>query len=636
MWPPARPNYCEFSVTTFVIVTEPARADEGGTTRATHSMIWKARGRTPRAIGVFRPDCDSMLAGRTPMEGIKDMFQGRSTRRGRALLLMLAVVLVASALCALPAGARTRGNAQPPVVVDHLDGAATVLGDSSTAQATPAAGPAPAARFPRRAAVVMLVPKNYLPNYTPEGARAAMFTGDRSVDKFYREEYGLTGPAFTGDVLGPWEVDMSLYTQCDYYSWIKTANTVASQRGVNLSGYDHVIVAPVVQTFRCGYAGAADLGTSAGLGRNAVALMALDANGLAVHEIGHNLGLKHAGALACWDASNAVVAISDRCASGAYDDPADVMGDRGTRHWNAGHKRIAGILPAANVQRVTGSGEFTLTNSERVVAGATQLIEIPRSDGSTYQLELRAPYGTFDNFARIDREVRGVSIRVLNWPSPGGENDADTNIIDTTPGSRMGFGDAPLLPGRSFVDNGQRIKVTTLSVTNGVARVRIERGTFASPTASTRVEIVNGVLTVNADPVHSNDVMVQQTDKKTVYVASWGGIAAGSSCTALSDVVAVCSATAKKAKLKSLVVNLGDGMDYIWPEVSIPYTINGGGEDDWLTSGLKGGTINGGAGYDVLFGGKADRLDCGPDGGVAYLVGPKAKSVTNCTSVFPS
>jgi hypothetical protein len=542
------------------------------------------------------------------------------------------------ALSVAPASARPRPRVdatQPPVVVDGTDGTASVLtpGSANANATAAAAGPAPVARFPRKVAVVILVPKNYgPPRFTNEAARAAMFTGDRSVDRFYREEYGLAGPAFTGDVLGPWEVDMSMYTQCNFYTWGETARTVASRNGVNLANYDHVVTAPVVSPMQCGYSGAADLGTSAGLGRNVVALLALDANGLAIHEIGHNLGVKHAGALTCWGARSEIVPISDNCVSGSYSDPADVMGDRGSRHWSAGHKRIAGILPAANVQRVTGNGEVTLTNSERVVAGATQLIEIPRRNGSTYQLELRAPYGNFDDFARSDRAVRGVTVRVLNWPTSGDENDADTNVVDATPQSRFGFADGTVLPGRSFVDNGENLKVTTLSVTNGVARIRIERGSFSPPVPSTSVALVDGVLTVNADPVTPNDVLLQQVDKKTIYVASWGGIAAASpNCAALSDIVAVCSATGKKGKLKSMVANLGDGMDFIWPEVSIPYVINGRGEDDELTSGLKGGVINGGAGYDVLYGGKGDSLDCGPDGGVAYFVAKKPKSVKNCT-----
>jgi hypothetical protein len=126
--------------------------------------------------------------------------------------------------------------------------------------------------------------------------------------------------------------------------------------------------------------------------------------GVADHELGHNLGLRHAGTLDC-----GTQIIGGSCTRSDYGDPFDVMGNASANHhYSANHKAAIGYLAASSVKTVTsGAQTLTLTSSEQSVAGATQLINVQAPNGTKYGIEKRSSFGTYD------QGLGGVWIRQL-------------------------------------------------------------------------------------------------------------------------------------------------------------------------------------------------------------------------------
>ena len=96
------------------------------------------------------------------------------------------------------------------------------------------------------------------------------------------------------------------------------------------------------------------------------------------HELGHNLGLHHAGSWFCTGASNQAVAISSACQLDEYNDPWDVMGALGSRHNHGWNLQRLGVLQASNVQTVSGSGTYTMSSALSSTTDPTTL-RIPRT-----------------------------------------------------------------------------------------------------------------------------------------------------------------------------------------------------------------------------------------------------------------
>jgi Gametolysin peptidase M11 len=190
------------------------------------------------------------------------------------------------------------------------------------------------------------------------------------------------------------------------------------------------------------------------------------------HELEHNMGTHHASSYRCTSASGDPTAISGNCSVDEYGDPFDVMGGYVARHSSAWHLQQLGFLPGSHLQTVTQSGTYTVESAIDPRA-PTQLIRIPRTrnpDGSVhdyYYLDLRTGGGIFDSFAGNDPAVSGVAIRIC----PDASVISQSWLIDTTPGSSGGFGDAPLAAGRTFDDG--LIAITNSGISGGSASLKI-------------------------------------------------------------------------------------------------------------------------------------------------------------------
>jgi hypothetical protein len=321
----------------------------------------------------------------------------------------------------------------------------------------------------RKVAVLLInFPGDPAEPWSPDETRSKVFTATDSANAFYQEEsYGgisLTGKLNAdGDVFG-WYTINGPTDGCPDATWRSQADQAAADAGVDLSGYDDIIYITTPQA-SCGWNGEAVVNGSwveinGDLGVKTI-----------THELGHNLGLLHAGSWTC-TSGGVRVQISDTCTTNEYGDPFDTQGNIATRHHNAWNLEKLGILSAQNVETVSASGAYTVHSALNPTTEPT-VLRIARQRNlfgqvtSWYYLEIRQTGGVFENVT--DASTTGVSIRATDAGSA-----AETLLIDCNPATST-FNDAPCGVGETF--NGGPVGVTTLSAGGGSATVSVELDT---------------------------------------------------------------------------------------------------------------------------------------------------------------
>src|SRR4051812_10355090 len=295
---------------------------------------------------------------------------------------------------------------------------------------------------------------------TPAQADATIFSGSSSVNAFYQEEsWGKL--SLHGAVFGPYAIPDG-DAGCPFTRFGDDALAQARAHGQNVDGYQHYLfVFPY--TAQCQWAGVAELpGTRTWVNGE------LDLR-VVGHELGHNFGLHHAASLSCADATGKAAPLTDSCSQDEYGDPFDNMGmgADGPRQLNAWHKQQAGWLSNAAMQTVTASGTYNVAPLES--ASGPIGLRIPRPGrADSLWVDFRQPFGSFDTYAPTDPAVNGVLLHV----DPDTTQIEQSRLIDATPQTTT-FADASLTAGRTFVDGGTGIRITTLSVSPLGAVVRV-------------------------------------------------------------------------------------------------------------------------------------------------------------------
>ncbi|HYQ79703.1 MAG TPA: zinc-dependent metalloprotease family protein, partial [Solirubrobacterales bacterium] len=418
------------------------------------------------ALGLCSPASAALTRSGTLRASVADNFRtGRSTTRyslesgGREIRLRPTVL---------------RAEPGETVVVtgtmrDRLVGAVRSVPDGPRPLAAQTSL-APAEEGARKVAVILFSLPGTSPSWSASQGRSRVFTASNSVNAFYEEEsYGqisLTGKLQAdGDVFGPFSLSGSA-AGCPYGTWDDEADQAAAKAGIDLSGYQHIVyISPFVGA--CNWGGIAEVGGSR-ININGNSVGDLSTKTVA-HELGHNLGLNHAGSWTCTSGGTRVQ-ISNTCTISEYGDPFDTMGNTGYRHNSGWNLAKLGILGPENVETVTTSGTYSLRSA---LAPTTQptVLRVPRTRAvnnnsvtSWYYLEIRQTGGIFENVT--DATTTGVSIRATaEFQSP------ETLLLDANPAT-AGFSDAPLQVGETF--DGGPVQIKTLSAANGHASVEIE------------------------------------------------------------------------------------------------------------------------------------------------------------------
>ena len=170
--------------------------------------------------------------------------------------------------------------------------------------------------------------------------------------------------------------------------------------------------------------------------------------GIAIHELGHNLGLHHANAWVTSDES--VIGPGVHLEYGdAFDTMGPAIGD--IWHFNARQKAVLQWLGASDLHTVTASGSYRIFAHDTTdAADEVRAIKIQRDSSFDYWLELR------QLFTGNRWSMDGAGLRRARFVN----DSVGTQLLDATPGSPEGTLDSPLVIGRTFSDPEAGIHVT--------------------------------------------------------------------------------------------------------------------------------------------------------------------------------
>jgi hypothetical protein len=324
---------------------------------------------------------------------------------------------------------------------------------------------------------------------TKASAESLVFDGNRpdSLDSYYLEQtYGQIG--FSGGSFPPVNIPDQA-SQCGGLDLTRWASKAEAAVGVTDAAFQHIVfVFPTVPA--CDFVGVAEIG-----GKHVWVNGDFSVRVLA-HELGHNLGLAHAGAIQCTNAGSPAP-MGDACSAEGleYEDPFDAMGRsdsgngiRAVRQMSMEHKLALHVVPTSAVKVVGVSGTYRLAPME-TLTGSVEVLRIPKVGGGSYFVEYRQPIGYFDSqppaFAGV--YVRTESPEIVG--DPGNLNFADTALIDMHPTSgaaTAAWSDAAFDVGEVFSDSlyGIQIQDVAQDASGATLQVTMPRDTVA-PSALT-------------------------------------------------------------------------------------------------------------------------------------------------------
>ncbi|MDF4888020.1 Ig-like domain-containing protein [Vibrio parahaemolyticus] len=337
----------------------------------------------------------------------------------------------------------------------------------------------------RQDTLVMLLNFKENPNDQPitsEEAHALVFG---EVNDFYQENsYGKTW--LSGQVAGWYTLPVSNQV-CDYPSVQAEADKMARADGVVLEDYQRIIY--IMTQSGCAGGGSATTGKT--FPSRAYIDGTLSARVIA-HEFGHNLGLSHAKALDCGDAS-----VSNNCSVIEYGDSYDVMGTPDMGYINTYYKERMGWLNDAespNILTATQDGLYEIAEYETQDITQNIALKIPRGVNPNtglkewFYVEYRQAMG-YDQFLD-DRSYMlfrgdvtdGVIVRLVE------EGAEESYILHMKPNSdysqvygRKDWKDTALPVGDSFTDPVSGLTINLASAANGFAGVNVSFGGSVTP-----------------------------------------------------------------------------------------------------------------------------------------------------------
>jgi len=312
--------------------------------------------------------------------------------------------------------------------------------------------------------------------------------------------------------------------------------------------------------------------------------------GTVEHELGHNLGNRHAGGWLTDDES--VLGPGRRLEFG---NEFDIMGS-GPGHLNANFKLIAGWLSEPNVLTISNNGTYRLhamdTGAE-LIADHFYALRIPAGPSlhglpSDYWLDFR------QQFTNSPLAMSGV---LVHWATntPGVDHN---QLLDMNPGAVSGFRDAPLVVGRTFVDAARGIFITPVAKGGSGADVWLDIAVKFRPTNVSSPAISLNASSLTASPGETVQFTATASDADGDMVSySWdfgdGSVPEGSlnqpavskSWVVRGEYVVRCTVSDMKG---------GEGSASVLVRVGNPSTFHISGRVLWQGNPLQGVRVNNG------------------------------------------
>jgi M6 family metalloprotease-like protein len=343
----------------------------------------------------------------------------------------------------------------------------------------------------QKTAVILLeYPSTPLPeNVTPSSVLSLFNTGPGSVSAYYQEaSYGRT--SVSADVFGPFPLSQSF--SCSQSSAIRTAAIAAAESTVDFKNYTRIVL---VLPGDCGALGTIGCYTyqSALRGSFTASFSWVWGNfttstGLfrcgAVHELGHNLGLMHAGSLSY--GSVPLGALGDNGTYAEYRDDFSQMGrcynfngNYLTGHFAADQKNQLGWFQTGNVQNVESGGTYTVLPFATPTTG-TQALRIRRGTGNErwLWLEYRQPTGFDASFSTTGYSTQVSTGALLHYENPADITWADhSKLLNYTAQTNPGVFRYPALtPGNSWTDPYSNLTLTVTGASPSGLNVSVGYG----------------------------------------------------------------------------------------------------------------------------------------------------------------
>lgn len=322
--------------------------------------------------------------------------------------------------------------------------------------------------------------------FTKEELQEILFDSEDSLKNYYYEnsDYNLL---ITGDVTNTYTINMD-DSECEnrHLTYGLEAQKLALQDGYDSNNYNLIIyVFPHIEecvSIAWGYIG----------GKESFINGYVD-DFVFSHEVGHNLGLQHAGSISCGEK-----AIDDyqNCTFVEYGDPYDVMGTAyGLLNTNVSNKAYLKWIPETQSIAVTETEEYSIIPLLSEQEGIKTLKIKKQDTNQNYYIEYRQREG-FDN--EINPQItNGATIRIREY-------SGKTRLVNPNPHNPPSdTPDVALEDGETFTDLINGIYIRQISHTPDEVKLWIE---FTKPQyTSYSINLKKGLnlISLPLEPINS-------------------------------------------------------------------------------------------------------------------------------------